>query len=212
MIDIAGVLRRYRIAPCGVIHVGAHKGEEVDLYRKIGFPRILLIEPLPECHSFIVAKIEGSRDATCVKCAVGSYNGTALLRVTNEPQSSSLLELAGHRALYPGIVETEQVEVEVRTLDALLVEIGHSSRGYNFLNMDIQGMEGEVLESSQTWHDMDAILLERSKSELYLGQQIETEVDAILDQAGFVLVAEDHTYSKEWGDGMFVKRSLASQT
>lgn len=45
---LGDALEELRIRPVGVIHVGAHLGQEVPLYLGCGFERITLVEPDPE--------------------------------------------------------------------------------------------------------------------------------------------------------------------
>lgn len=45
-----------RIRPVGVIHVGAHLGQEVPLYLEAGFARITLVEPDPDSCNVMAAQ------------------------------------------------------------------------------------------------------------------------------------------------------------
>lgn len=53
---IGDALEELRIRPVGVIHVGAHLGQEVPLYLGCGFERITLVEPDPESCATMAAQ------------------------------------------------------------------------------------------------------------------------------------------------------------
>lgn len=44
LIDIKNILNKFNIKPLGVIHLGAHEGEELKLYKKLNIKNILLYE------------------------------------------------------------------------------------------------------------------------------------------------------------------------
>lgn len=53
---IGDAVEELRVRPAGIIHVGAHHGEEVPLYLGCGFERITLVEPDPEACAVIVGQ------------------------------------------------------------------------------------------------------------------------------------------------------------
>ena len=63
------------------------------------------------------------------------------LNVTNNLQSSSILELKKHKEYYPNITVDKRVNVFTLTLDDLFDECDLKIEKYNFLNIDIQGAE-----------------------------------------------------------------------
>lgn len=58
------ILEGYGIEPRGIIHVGAHMGEEVPMYRRLGFDRIYLIEPGMEASRVLSGKFSVDQDVT----------------------------------------------------------------------------------------------------------------------------------------------------
>ena len=52
-IDLKKFINNKNIKVKGVVHVGAHKGEEINLYRSIGIKKILLYEANPELIRFL---------------------------------------------------------------------------------------------------------------------------------------------------------------
>ena len=82
---------------------------------------------------------------------------------------------------------------------------------YNFLNIDVQGYEYEVLKGSiKTLENIDYILCEvnRNTSEKkldYIGSVTIDEIINLLKPYGFNLVEVDWA-GISWGDGFFVKQ------
>ncbi len=141
ILDIPQLFAASAITPCGVIHVGAHLGEERDLYRKMGFQKILFVEANPELCNRLTTAMANDPAVTAANCAISDHDGTATLHVTSMDQSSSILPLKRHRDYYPTIQETGRVEVPSRRLDTLLTELKLSPADFNFLHLDIQGAE-----------------------------------------------------------------------
>lgn len=44
---LPAVLRRFRVPNRGVVHIGAHQGQELPLYEAFGFQRQVWVEPQP---------------------------------------------------------------------------------------------------------------------------------------------------------------------
>ena len=59
MLDLPDLFRTHALAAHGVVHVGAHEGQELPVYRGMGFPWILLVE----AHPAIFARLR----ATCLR-------------------------------------------------------------------------------------------------------------------------------------------------
>ena len=93
-------------------------------------------------------------------------------------------------------------EVEVKTLDS------YNIKGYNFINIDVQGYEMEVFKGGKnTLEGIDYIYSEVNKAELYEGCAQMSELDSFLGGYGFERV---ETYWPEdwynWGDALYIKK------
>ncbi len=47
-LNITSLCQRYSITPRGVIHIGAHEGQELEQYLKLGAEKVILIEANPQ--------------------------------------------------------------------------------------------------------------------------------------------------------------------
>ena len=108
MIDTDALLARYKIAPRGVIHVGAHEGEEVQGYLKAGYRRILLVEANPDLARKLNETFASQPAVTVVNVAICDKPGQITLNVMSMDQSSSILPLKLHQGLYSSIQMTHK--------------------------------------------------------------------------------------------------------
>ncbi|XEC97719.1 FkbM family methyltransferase [Paenibacillus tarimensis] len=193
------------MVPRGVIHIGAHEGQEMAAYKAMGIGKVLLIEANPNVYERLRRNVQNISDVQLVQCAISNYNGTVQLHVTSMDQSISILPLKSHQVLYPFIVETDQLNVECKTLDSLLNELSLSTSDFNILNIDIQGAELLAFEgATNTLKHIAAILTEINFAELYEGCALARQLDEFLKLYGFVRVATSTPYHPSWGDAFYV--------
>jgi FkbM family methyltransferase len=200
---IADLKAKYGIDPKVIAHVGAHYGEEVDEYLANGAEKIYLFEPLAANCEVIMPKIR-NKPVWLWHVALGAASGTGSMWVSsNEKQSSSLLKPTLHTQQYPHITFGEQVEVNIRRLDDC-VAVGT----VDFLNMDVQGYELEVLKGgTRTLESVKAIITEVNQAELYENCVQIQELDAFLADFGFERVMEDWI-GGTWGDALYLHKSI----
>lgn len=193
--------KKYNLEIRGIIHVGAHFGEEyLDYYKPDGVRHIVFFEPLR--RSFEVLSKNVGDEGVLVNKALGREPGTREMYVEteNNGQSSSLLKPKMHLEVYPHIQFPDRIEVEVSTLD---LEISNPKR-YNFLNIDVQGFELEVFRGGEkTLKNIDYIMAEVNRAELYEGCVQVDELDRFLSGFGFDRV-ETH-WEGTWGDAFYIK-------
>ncbi|WP_198285080.1 FkbM family methyltransferase [Solidesulfovibrio carbinoliphilus] len=212
MLDLGAELRSRGIRPRGVIHIGAHEGRELAAYRAMGASPVLFIEANPAVAARLERNVAGEPDVFVAVCAATDGAAeTATLHVTSMDQSSSLLPLGEHLALYPGIVETDAITVPAVSLDALLDRLGLDPAAFNLINIDIQGAELVALRgAAATLPRIEAINAEINYRELYQGCVLSHQLDAFLAGFGFVREAAVCPYDPSWGDALYVRRSILS--
>ena len=101
----------------------------------------------------------------------------------------------------------DNTNFQIKVLD----ELGISN--IDFLNIDTQGFEMEVLKGSTKIlsEDVKYIILEINKKELYEGCPLVTDIDRFLNKYGFIRT-DTHYWmdSHSWGDAFYIKRDLIS--
>lgn len=205
LLSFAQLVIRYKPYIKGVIHVGAHHGEEVDDYLKYGLRDIVLIEPCSKAFAVLHNKYGSHHHIKLINMACGTLDCEAEMYVetANKGQSNSLLKPVNHLTHYPDIKFNEKERVRVNTLDSLLLP-----DKFNFLNMDVQGAEGHVLNgAADTLRHVDYVYTEinRDDAQLYEGAVGITELDAIL---GAFKRVETKWTDQGWGDAFYIRKTL----
>lgn len=194
LINYDTLIEKYNVKITGVIHIGGHLGEEIPLYKK-QTNNIHIFEPLEECYNQI--------DPTVNKynVALGSADQILPFNVASNGESSSLLTPKTHLQEHTWVIfNRQQRMVQVRTLDS------YNIADCNFLNLDVQGYELEVLKGgSRTLDTIDYIYTEINVRELYENCAQLEELDNFLQQYSRV---ETNLTQHGWGDAFYVKKEL----
>ena len=188
----------------GIVHIGAHYGEEIQEYVDNGIQKITVFEPLSKNFDVLSKRLQNvNADIEGYQVALGSKKGTATKFLSsNDAQSSSILKPKQHLELHPDVYFDGTEEVEVSLLDEY--DIGDS----NFINIDVQGYELEVFKGGKkTLENIDYVYCEVNRDEVYEGAPMVEELDEFLGTYGFERV-ETHwpeTYYT-WGDALYIKK------
>lgn len=208
LFNFKNLKEKYNLNITGVAHVGAHVGGEHEIYKSVGIsPKdIYYFEPFSENYRKLL--INTRNESHYYNVALGSEHKTAYLNIerANGSQSCSILEPKHHLDMYPSITFDEKELVYVETLDSILdPDICKEFAKVNFLNMDVQGYELEVLKGAEeTLHRIDYILTEINIDEMYEKCVQYNQLRDFLFDKGFVMVETDLQYVS-WGDALFVR-------
>jgi FkbM family methyltransferase len=205
IITFADIVKKYDMKISGVIHIGGHYGEEVGSYVEQGINDIVLFEPLKENFEILKknvsnfdVNIEGHR------VALGNSNGNITMNLSsNGLESSSILKPKLHLELYPDITFDNTEEVEIKKLD------DYNYINYNFMNMDVQGYELEVLRGgSNTLQYIDYLYCEVNRNEVYEGNAYIQELDDYLFSYNMKRVETSWWDDGDWGDALYIKEKV----
>jgi len=209
--DLGALMAQHRLAPRGIIHVGAHTGEEVPSYLVLGFQRVLLIEADPGLAAALSDRFRDEPRVAVASCAITDFDGMIDLHVMSSVFSNSILALKRHADIFPDISETGQVRVRARTLDSLLAEPAHADQFFNIVTIDTQGAELLALRGApRLLRALDGLVVEVNFAELYQDcAQIE-DIDDHLFKRGFARVMTMSPHRSSFGDAFYLKASTAS--
>jgi len=201
LINIDYLINKYNINFKGILHVGAHECEELQNYEKY-LPRekILWIEAMKEK----VIQCKNMYPNILIEQAVVSDNiENVTFNVSNNGQSSSILNFSLHSIYHPHIHYVYSYEVKTQMLKDILPNYDIS---FNFLNLDIQGVELKALKGMENYlHNVDYIYTEVNEDYVYEGCYLIGELDSYLSQFGFIRVETNMTEFK-WGDAFYIKK------
>lgn len=207
MLNLQKLALEHDVQPYGVIHVGAHEGQEAADYAAMGVKQVLFIEANPVVFQRLQANLTNYPQMQAVNCAISDRNTPVNLHLTSMDQSSSILPLKLHQQVYPDITETAQIVVASKTLDVLLQDLDLNPGNFNWLNLDIQGAELLALKGAENLlFYVDAINTEVNFTELYAGCALIDQIDDFLRQRGFERVALTTPFHPSWGDAFYVRR------
>jgi len=202
LLSFTGLRKKYNMDVNGIIHIGGHYGEEIDEYVRNGVQEIVIFEPLSDSFDILCKNIqELNANIIAHQVALGPEETTATMYVSdNEKQSSSLLKPKVHITHHPHVKFPETEEVEVKVLD----DFDYTK--YNFINMDVQGYELEVLKGAkETLKHIDYVYCEVNRDEVYEGNAYVEELDEFLSAYNMERV-ETSWEGQIWGDALYIRK------
>lgn len=197
----------------GILHIGAHVGEEISQYHKCGIKQILWVEGNKNLMKDLYDNTKMFPVKQQYLCEVLSdKDGTQLkFNITNNGQSSSILSLGTHKQHHPQVHVVEEREVTTSRFDtvyrknmAMIV-----LEDLDFINIDVQGAELKVLKGFgdllNKYRNIRVIYSEINEEYVYEQCCLVGELDEFLLQFGFKRVLTRMTEYK-WGDSVYFRK------
>lgn len=204
--NLLDLKNKYNLQITGIIHVGAHVGQELSIYRDMSIENIVCFEPLREAFERLqntVTNQYSDQSITCYQYALGSKEDYQVpMHISdNDKMSSSILEPQLHLDQYPTINFIDIEYIDVKTLDSF-----NFSHVYNTLNIDVQGYELEVLKGSiNTLSRINYIYCEVNQEQLYRNNATVNDIDLFLSRFNFKRIETDWC-GETWGEALYVKQ------
>lgn len=197
----------YQFIVKGIIHVGAHVGQEYqDYIDNFGQVDTHWFEPVPEIFETLSNNLKGKTGAHLYNFALGEQEQDSEIFIDkgNDGQSSSILKPKEHLDQFPHIsfdIKNKAI-INIKKLDD--INIGDS----NMLVLDTQGYELSVLKGSRnTLNQIDYIFTEFNTIEMYEGCPKLEDLDLYLSEFSFERRETWYT-SQNWGDALYIKNNL----
>ena len=210
LIDIRKLCKKYNINPVGVIHGGAHEAEEMSVYEEIGAKNRIWIEGNTELCEKLKTRLSVSHKNDLVFDALlwSESDITFKFNITNNGQSSSILELENHKQHHPQVWNVKSIEKKSKTLDDIFMENNLNINLYDFINLDLQGVEIDVLKGfKNNLNKIKYVYTEVNSGEVYKNCSKLPDMDSYLNQFGFKR-CELLMTGAEWGDAFYIKENL----
>jgi len=207
LIDFGYLFREYSIRTNGVLHLGAHWGEEAAAYQARGIKQVIWVEALPQAFCRLKQNVADfpKMKSTCLFACLSDKDGEKVTFnvASNMGQSSSFLKFGTHATEHPTVKYIDKIPMTTTRLDSLLNSL-HLSVGPGwFLNIDLQGVELLALKGmGNLLKEFDYAYIEVNRKELYVGCALVDEVDAYLATFGFV-GKESKWTGAGWGDKFY---------
>lgn len=203
--EIEKFLKEYSIIITGAIHIGAHDCEELWFYNKLGLSNneIIWVEAM---ENKVIEAINRGIPNVYKAIVSDKDNEEVIFNISNNGQSSSILELNYHKIAHPDIHYIDNFKGKTIKLDTFISNNNLDGKKYNFWNFDIQGAELLALKGAiNNINYADAIYLEVNEKELYKNCGFINEIDDFLNQYNFTRVTTNMT-DWAWGDALYIKK------
>lgn len=204
LLNLEHLKNKYNMQVTGILHIGAHYGEEYDEYERLfGTVPIVMWEASPANFNILKSKLSGKNNVTLINKGVGSFECEVpfYIETANTGQSNSVLKPKVHAEQYPGIIFDEISKIKVYPLDKW-----EPGEAYNFINIDIQGFELHAfMGAKKTLRNVNYIMTEINRAELYENCATVEEIDWYLSRFGFERVETDWA-GGTWGDGFYLRK------
>lgn len=203
LFDLTDLVRTHSLKIDGVLHLGAHTGEEAKAYQRNRCGDVWWVEADPEVIPTLTAHVSRYGHHVIEACVSVVDGGTAVFHRANNHQSSSLYELGTHRDVSPDVHYTGSFDVPTRTVDSLAAE--HGIRA-NFLNADLQMGEFDALcGAPEFMKGVDYAYMELNWTRLYKGGALIGETDQLMAGYGFQRYDTRMAGNSGWGDGLYAR-------
>ena len=202
--EMMSILSSYGLKFTGALHVGAHECEELAFYIRLGLKPtdVVWIDAMENK----VAEATARGIPNVYQAVVTDKDDAPVtFNVTNNVQSSSVLEFGTHATHHPHVVMVEKKTLQTTTLDTFLARRGLDATKMEFWNFDIQGAELLALQGGEkALAHAKAVYLEVNAEEVYKGCATIPQLDAFLGAHGFIRVRTAMT-PYGWGDALYIR-------
>jgi FkbM family methyltransferase len=191
-----------QVKPIGIVHVGANTCQELPLYLSHGIKNRIWIEPFVE--------LDFPNGETIINVGIGDKNEeiSVVYQASNNNESTSLLKPIKHIEMYNNInFNLAKIPTKIVTLEEVIKTNLGGGQNFNYLVLDIQGMELKALKGlGQYANHFNVIITEAYIDELYhdCGKLYQIQ-ELLTDYEMLEFVMES---GKGWGDAAFIRKDL----
>lgn len=211
LIKLTDISKKYNFIPKGVIHLGAHLGEEATVYNELGIKKVLWIEGNPALFNKLNDNLRKYEGQVALNYLVSDINGEEVdFHIANDSQASSLFDLKHSKIHHPNIHMTKTIRTHTKRMDRILIENKIEISDFNFLNIDLQGAELLAMKGfGELLNKIDFIYLEINLAKLYSKNPKLSDIDKFLSSFGFRRV-ETVITKWQWGDALYKRAGISS--
>ncbi len=201
------------VVPNGIVHVGAHTGQEIVEYKEYAPRNLVWIEADPEVFQRLHKNVTQPWGLTnteqwCLNALVSDTDGEMVdfHLAKNGSQSSSMFDFTDLLiSRFPHAAPTGTVlQLESKTLNSLLTGVGLEPSQIDYLVLDTQGAELKCLAGLGSFIDhLQYLTVEVSTVEYYSGGAQMHELDTHLESRSFLRISG--TPNWQHGDALYIR-------
>tara|TARA_X000000950_G_C13897020_1_gene653275 strand:+ start:624 stop:1337 length:714 start_codon:yes stop_codon:yes gene_type:complete len=208
MINLAFLKNKYNIRPTNICYIGSNEGQELPEMLEL-FPnsKFYCFEPQVKPFKKLVKGYQHLNNVYFYNFALGSENTTKKMYINNNNNnmSSSIYKPKEHLDYHPSVTFDGFEDIVIKQFSDLKIQ------NVNFLNIDTQGYELEVLKGFHNLDEIKYIKTEVNRKELYENSPNIKDLDKYLKNYNFIR-AETIWWKKfiPWGDAFYIKKNEIS--
>jgi len=198
----------------GVIHIGAHHGEEIKDYAQSNIKNVIWFEANKKLmrHLFDnTSKYQNVKQEYFCEVLSDVDDLEVSFNITNDPQASSILELGTVEKHYPHIKVIESQKLKTKSFKTFYESNNKTFnlKDFEFINLDVQGAELKVLKGFghllKDFQNIKCIYTEVNFEDLYKNVPLINEIDDYLSNFNFNRI---HTVNTQynWGDALYLRK------
>jgi FkbM family methyltransferase len=211
LIPFNTIYKKYDLKIRGILHLGAHLLEEKPDYDAKNISKVVWIEGNPIIAQQSKAKADGVIHKVYNYLISDTDDEEVEFNIANNGQSSSILKLGKHSMYHPDVVYTNTIKAKTKTLKSIIEDNSLDINDYNFLNIDLQGVELKAIRGLGNYlHYVDYVYTEVNSGNVYEGNDLIGDIDSYLYDYGFERVETEFT-GAEWGDAFYIKKVKRTQ-
>jgi len=201
------LVRRWKIKPEGVLHIGASEGQERGAYLINGIHRQIWIEAIPEVYETLKENLKTNPQAKAINACISDRDGEQVTFhiASNGGQSSSILDFDTHSQVHPDVKFVKDITLTTERIDTIFSP--DYFKGEWLLNIDLQGAELKAL------HGMGNLLksfkwayIEVNNKHLYKDCPLIGDIDSYMGNFGFTRVDLKWCGNFGWGDAIYIRQ------
>lgn len=208
-------LENHDVSVNGVIHVGAHRGEEIEEHLELGAKKIIWVEANPDVYSELIENIGGDKrcDHFFFNNLCSDTNGKQTnFNIIYGPDASHMSGNKGCSSILNPVGRFESwkrntITIPTITIDTLMYVNGFDVKDFDFLEIDAQGAELHVLRGAKnTLKQIKYASIEVTDSNPdYEDSPLTSDIIEFMDENGFDYI-ETKYLEQTWGDALFIRR------
>jgi len=193
---INGIRKKIILTHRGVLHIGAHYGQEASFYADLG-ASVIWVEAIPEKYTVLCKKLSEFPNQKAMCALLGSTNKNKIkFYISSNDGASSSIYSFGDNTQFKNLEMVSSVFLKMKRLDSCFSIKDISA--YPHWVIDVQGAELEVLKGAggllRYCHSLE---IEVTSRNLYLGGANAQEVINFLKLNGFMALQEHKIGSHE---------------
>lgn len=212
LINLIDLVRKYNLKIKGILHIGAHQGQEAELYNSLEIEKVLWVEGNPMLEDPLKNRIkEYKSQEALIALASDVDNKEVEFYLGSDSQASSMLRGKDVSVFHKSIKFEKSILLKTVRLESVFDKNKEYIKNINFLNLDIQGSELSAIKGLGNYiEQVDFIYSEVNLVEIYKGNVKLYELDRHLANKGFLRVELKLT-GMGWGDAFFLRFERVSK-